>query len=471
MTRCVLLQSGLHASFWGEPINTANYIRNRCPSSSLGGKTAYELWTGKVPNVSYFKEFGCEVYTLDREPAKSKLNDRSKKGIFLGYSDNSKVYRVWLVNERKIDVTRDVKFLQCPENFLPENEYELVDHMYTDNHEEETIEFYSQPTGTPNQEDDQTEEDTPSEDTLEESRRGSGRPRKVKTGLRGRPKKMYQQAKNVDSPTETNVNVDTYPELASHVEISPEEALQGSDANQWYQAIASEMKCIIQNGTWKIVDRPKDQQVIGSRIVLRNKFRQDGTLEHRKARKVAKGFAQRFGVDFNETFSPVARLGTVRMEIALATEQGWVVNHFDVTTAYLNGEIEEKIFMEVPEYTEESLKIIIRDETPDSRTGKIAFNMLNDIKKGNKVCLLNKALYGLRQAGRCWNIKLNKRLGGFGARQSSADPCLYFRGQGDDLLIAVYVDDIIVASKDRKKIDELELHLAKSFDLKNLGEL
>jgi len=94
MAKCLLMQSSLPPSFWGEAINTANYIRNRCPSSSLDGKTAFEKWTGKVPDVSHFMEFGCEVYILNRDPTKGKFDPRSKKGIFLGYSEQSKAYHV-----------------------------------------------------------------------------------------------------------------------------------------------------------------------------------------------------------------------------------------------------------------------------------------------------------------------------------------------------------------------------------------
>ena len=84
MARCLLIQSNLSPSFWGEAINTANYIRNRCPTNSLNGKTPFEMWTGKIPYVGYFREFGCPVYSLNREPNKKKFEERSKKGIFDG---------------------------------------------------------------------------------------------------------------------------------------------------------------------------------------------------------------------------------------------------------------------------------------------------------------------------------------------------------------------------------------------------
>jgi len=94
------------ATFWEEAVNTANYIRNRCSSSSLNGKTA-EKWTSKAPDVRYFREFGCKVYALDRSSNKSKFNNRSKEDIFISYSKQSKSYRVWIPEERRIDITRE----------------------------------------------------------------------------------------------------------------------------------------------------------------------------------------------------------------------------------------------------------------------------------------------------------------------------------------------------------------------------
>jgi transposase InsO family protein len=127
MARCLMLQSGLPPSFWAEAVNTANYIRNRCPSKSLGGRTPYEVWTGKKPNVSHFREFGCHVFRLDRQPNRGKFDSRAKEGVFLGYSEESKGYGVWMPNERKVEITRDVKFLEavitdrdgCPAIFPP----------------------------------------------------------------------------------------------------------------------------------------------------------------------------------------------------------------------------------------------------------------------------------------------------------------------------------------------------------------
>lgn len=110
MARCLMIQSNLSSSFWGEVINTANYIRNRCPTSSLNGKTPQEKWAENIPNVEYFQEFDCQAYSLNRELNKEKFQSRSKKGT-LSDVENSKVYRIWIPEKRRIDILRDIKFI------------------------------------------------------------------------------------------------------------------------------------------------------------------------------------------------------------------------------------------------------------------------------------------------------------------------------------------------------------------------
>lgn len=111
MARCLLSQSKLPLNLWAEAVNTANYVRNRCPTKALNGKTPYELWNNVVPNVSYFKIFGCTAYCLNNRPS-HKFSARSKKGIFVGYSENSKAFRVYFPSENKVITSRSVKFFE-----------------------------------------------------------------------------------------------------------------------------------------------------------------------------------------------------------------------------------------------------------------------------------------------------------------------------------------------------------------------
>lgn len=259
--------------------------------------------------------------------------------------------------------------------------------------------------------------------------------------------------------------------MAGLAEVPLKQAISGAEANEWYRAVGEEVRSLVKNNTWDLVDRPSGGIVIGGRFVLRNKFKPDGTLERRKARMVARGFAQRPGIHFNETFAPVARLSSVRLCVAVAARHGMRIRQFDVATAYLNGFLEEEILMEPPELLAEGLEVLIRSEDGNSDLRKKAESMLVELRTGNKVCRLRKALYGLRQAGRSWYIKLDKVLRRFGAKPSNADPCVYLMGHGEDVsLIVVYVDDVLMMSRNVGKISEFGNYLSKEFDVRDLGD-
>lgn len=220
------------------------------------------------------------------------------------------------------------------------------------------------------------------------------------------------------------------------------------------------------------MDRPENHEAIGSRFVLRNKYAQDGKLEKRKARIVARGFSQQPGVDFHETYAPVARLKSIRLAMALAAHREMYIHQFDITTAYLNGTLEEKVYMEIPDYMEEILKYIIREERRNKKIAEKAKKMLDDLLDGDKVYLMRKALYGLCQAGRVWHERLDREIRKFGAKSSNDDPCIYLKNGGDQLIIIiVYVDDILIISPNTDSIVDFREHLRRSFDVSDLGEL
>lgn len=190
--------------------------------------------------------------------------------------------------------------------------------------------------------------------------------------------------------------------------ISIEEALESPEAGEWKKTMREEIDALISNKTWTIVERPKDKRVIGSKWVLRTKFKTDGSIKRRKARLVARGFAQRKDLDYFETFAPVARPESVRI-IALAAEKNLEVHQLDFVSAYLNGEIKEEIYLEIPN--------LLSEITEDNKMPK-SFK--------NKVFRLNKALYGLKQSGRCWFTKLDEKLKGMSFKQLSADHCVFY---------------------------------------------
>lgn len=140
MGRCLLHHSRLSSGFWAEAVNTANYIRNRCPTKSLDGSTPYEAWTGNKLDIRYLREFDCKILCLDNDPAKGKLAPRSKEGIFLGYSQQSKGYRVWISEERKVVISRDVKFLEDRGNETSKGDASIPETSPEQSHEAYEIE-------------------------------------------------------------------------------------------------------------------------------------------------------------------------------------------------------------------------------------------------------------------------------------------------------------------------------------------
>ncbi|KAL0263996.1 UNVERIFIED_CONTAM: hypothetical protein PYX00_011034 [Menopon gallinae] len=299
----------------------------------------------------------------------------------------------------------------------------------------------------------------------QEKGRAAGRPRLLRTGKRGRPRKIYHQVNEADVSAERE-------EWAMTGEISVEEALSGSNSEEWMDAIVDETKSILKNNTWEMVDRKVSDNVIGSRYVLRNKYNADGSIQKRKARLVAKGFSQRPHIDFNDTFSPVARMKTVRLLTAISARSDFKVHQLYITTAFLKGDLNERVLMRPPKFIDKALENITKRESKDSPNFKSASRMLADMSKGKDICALRKSLYGLKQESRQWYLKLSEKLKAFGAIPSSYDPCLYYKREGNELiLIPTYVDDIILASSNLNLINDFKKYLSSCFDTKDLGEI
>jgi hypothetical protein len=208
----------------------------------------------------------------------------------------------------------------------------------------------------------------------------------------------------------------------------------------------NEIKALELNNTWTVMDLPASKQVIGCKWVYKVKLKSDGTLERCKARLVAKGYNQCEGLDYYETFSPVAKLTTVRTLLAVAAAKKWHLHQLDVNNAFLHGNLDEEVYMSLPP----------------------GFN-----KKGeSKVCKLNKSLYGLKQASRQWFAKFSSALIEFGFVQSKADYTLFTRTLEDSFIaLLVYVDDIVIASDNAAEVSKFIQLLNDRFKLKDLGQL
>ena len=225
-----------------------------------------------------------------------------------------------------------------------------------------------------------------------------------------------------------------------------QEALSSLDADLWQEAINDEMDSLESNKTWHLVDLPPGCKPIGYKWILKKKLKPNGTVDKYKARLVAKGFRQRENVDFFDTFSPVTRITSIRVLISLAAIHSLVVHQMDVKTAFLNGELEEEIYMEQPE------GFVIHGQE-------------------DKVCKLDKSLYGLKQAPKQWHEKFDNLIVSNGFKVNESDKCIYYKSVNNICtIICVYVDDLLIFGSNIHVVNDVKSLLCNNFDMKDLGE-
>ena len=223
------------------------------------------------------------------------------------------------------------------------------------------------------------------------------------------------------------------------------QAVSCEESDKWKEAMDEEIASLRENNTYSLVPLPSDAKVVGGRWVYAVKTDPGGN-ERYKARYVAQGFKQIQGDDYFETFAPTAKMSSVRMVMQVAAELDLIVHQLDVKTAYLNAGIDCEIFMNEPKGYETS-------------SGNVKM-----------VCRLNKAIYGLKQSGRMWNIELNNFLKSHGFIQSVYDPCLYiYRVNSGVAFLLIWVDDIVVAADSDILLKKIKSWLKIRFKMKDLG--
>jgi len=229
--------------------------------------------------------------------------------------------------------------------------------------------------------------------------------------------------------------------------VSMAEAKKSPQSEQWMEAAQSEYKSLTDNKTWTLVDLPQGRKAIGNKWVFKAKCTTDGVVDRYKARLVAKGFSQKPGVDYYETYAPVVHRSSLRSMLSYAVSRGMLIHQMDVVTAFLNGYLSEEIYMAQPE-------------------GFVVAG------KEHLVCKLERSLYGLKQSPRCWNEVLDEFLKSLSFVQSSADHCVYIRDDSSvKVMIAVYVDDLVIMSDTEESMVCVKQSLASRFQMKDLGKL
>jgi transposase InsO family protein len=461
----------LPQKLWAELINTAAYVLNRTGPTRVKDKVPYELWFGKKPKICHLRVIGSLCYAHVPKQCRKKLSKKAIKGVLIGYENNDG-YRIWdgMKTNRSRDITfaSEVEFkvsirtdnnYQIPERALdregvrndgnsdniPEQEHinaENHDHVLEgDRHsiredqdqEGETHEHDSYDEGatihTPGFESRESSNNDDNEEFADaDSDQGQleilepllepmvlGEP-----VVEGEPRYNLRDRSAIKRPKKFDdhvcfVGTERFPETYN-------EALSREDKAEWQKAMANELKSLEENQVWTLCGLPPNRKALPCKWVFTIKRQPDGTVDKYKARLVAKGFKQQKGIDYEQTFSPVARMATIRALLSVSAKEKLHLMQFDVSTAFLNGKIEEEIYMKQPD----------------------GFN-----DGTSKVCLLRRSLYGLKQAPRCWNSCFEEILLAKGFVQSTADSCLYTKNvMNKKILITLYVDDGLVASTD-----------------------
>lgn len=432
MARTMITDQGLPYKFWAEAVYTSAYLQNRLPTKANEDViTPIEKWSGHKPTVGHLKIFGslCFVHVPDEK--RRKLEDKAKRGIFIGYSSQSKGYRVLILENEKVEISRDVSFDEGKKwDWDRQQEVKRKFVLSLNNNSLET----EKSQGLSNLIHSQLGDQNPNEDEEEGS---SQLPKKYKSMT-----EIMQIAPRVDLEEAAQAN-----EACFLVSEEPQTYDEASEIKEWREAMEEEIKMIEKNGTWLLVDKPVKKNVIGVKWIYRIKTDANGNPTKYKARLVAKGFSQEYGVDYLETFAPVSRHDTIRAILALAAQMKWRLYQMDVKSAFLNGELEEEIYVAQP-------------------PGFISEG------EEDKVLMLRKALYGLKQAPRAWYGRIDSYFLKNGFQRSMNDAAMYVMKKDKDLVVvSLYVDDIIITGNNSRLIEKFKDDMKLEFEMTDLGML
>lgn len=435
--RCMLLNAQLQKQYWAEAISTAAYITNRCPTRVIEFSTPEEKWSGRRPDITNLKVFGCEAMVHVPKEKSKKWDSKANKMIFIGYNEQTKGYRLLDPKTKKVLISRDVIFI---ESSVKRN-YALLP----------LSESVSEPKTN---DDSSTNNETKLENTSEDSELQSETSDEFFESDEG---SIYEPDQTID-PTELTRNVTTRSKqrtckmdaktYSCVSEVSEQDDVPESytaaissnnvNAKHWKQSIQDELKAHEENNTWNLVEKPEGVRLIDCKWVFRIKDNPSGPIF--KSRLCAKGCGQKQGIDYTEVYSPTVRYDSIRVVLSEAVQNELKIIQFDVKTAFLYGDVKEVIYMKPPEGLE---------------------------VQSNLVCKLNRSLYGLKQAPRCWNQKFDHLLKKFGFTNSHSDKCVYIGNVNKNkIYLLLYVDDGLLISNSEDSLNKVLSDLKDNFEIK-----
>lgn len=503
VARSMMFHSNVPKRYWGEAVLTGAHLINRAPSKVLNGKSPNEVMYNRKPNLSYLRVFGCTCFVHIPNDLRDKLSNRSQKCMLLGYSTTQKGYKCINPLTNNMIISRNVTFLENEPYFTKhetdlghkgEHMHDIIPrpiiadiHKYDVNHnigKDDHNDKHEEPNHIDESSDhepiihhDDTSHDISHENHIDQSnnelsmhddiesnqRNGDNIPNQPNLRRSSRLRKpptdwmhnrvFYHGNHVTNHPIQ---HVYTHEHISDHYKafLSAIDGLQeptnyheAEVSPIWRKAMSEELSALIRNGTWEIVPLPKGKKPVGCKWVYKTKLKSDGSIEKHKARLVAKGFTQTYGIDYTETFAPVAKMNTIRVLISLAVNYDWPLFQMDVKNAFLQGELMEEVYMRIPKGYDENI--------PESH-----------------VCRLKKAIYGLKQSPRAWYSKLHNALTSQSFTKSEADSSLFTKHSEHGItILLIYVDDIIITGSDLSGINDIKAYLKSVFDIKDLGYL
>uniref|UniRef100_A0A2N9I8W4 Integrase catalytic domain-containing protein n=1 Tax=Fagus sylvatica TaxID=28930 RepID=A0A2N9I8W4_FAGSY len=445
--RALLLSSKVPVPFWGEAVLTAAHAINRIPSPTISNQTPYERLFGSPPHYQHLRSFGSACFVLLQPHEHNKLEPRSRLCCFLGYGETQKGYRCYDPIAHRLRISRHVVFWEHRlftevSQFRPSFSLSSLSDLFPEVSPPSLESFPLSPavsTSIPQTESSDHSSGSSSQATPHSSPE-SPAPAPSEDPA---PATTLRRSSRVTTLPSHLRDFHCYTALATLHE--PHSYREASSNPLWQAAMAEELDALSRTRTWDLVDLPPEKSVVGCKWVFKIKTRSDGSIERYKARLVAKGFTQEYGIDYEETFAPVARLSSVRTLLAVAASRQWQLFQMDVKNAFLNGDLSEEVYMQPPPGL---------SHPPD------------------KVCRLRRALYGLKQAPRAWFAKFSSTVSRLGFSISSYDSALFLRRTGKGtILLLLYVDDMIITGDDLSGIQELKAFLSQNFEMKDLGHL
>lgn len=447
--RTMIQGQKLIKNLWAEAINTATFVLNRTGVSSKKNITPYELWHKKQVNPNMFKNFGSKVSVYIPKEKRLKWDAKNMFGIFLGYSEDVKGYRIYIPEKNKVEILRDIIFL--PDKTIDfqkkgEENKKSIDQEKPNKYSEINIQSDTKESTDNDQECQQSEVEMQAESS---DSRDSAENEEQEENFEER---RYNLRRETKLPSRFNDYVMTDEEFSLITQMDEEEpqtyeeAMKSNEWRKWQVAVEAERNALEENNTWEYVSDESigQNKIIECKWVFKRKRNDKGNVVKFKARLVVKGFQQR-GMSFADIYSPVAKLPSIRVFLALCNNFGLTVHQLDVCSAFLNGDIKDDVYISLPKGFQEI---------------------------EGKVCKLRKSLYGLKTSPKNWNDKFHDLMTKMLFKRSEYEYCLYVKiNDRNKTYILIYVDDVILAGTDENDVQNVIKKLNNNFKMNNLGQI